>query len=902
MATVHPDAVPDCSTASSVRRLPPVREGEALRHVAMPLGGIGAGHVAICGDGGLRQWQLHNIPNHRGFIPNSFFAVRATTTEPPIDVIRLLQSREVAALPGSDTPLIDDDAIPDEQRRLAETFPGVERTTFSATYPTARVDYLDPELPLDISLEASTPFVPLDEWASGLPAAIFTFTLHNPTPYEVHGALAGALQNAVGWDGVTPFDGVRNPLLGGNTNTLRREPGITELVMENHSLPSHHPGNGQMVLSALTENVRAYEQWTEPEQFRRFLEGLHALRPQPGQERTQQRRYGAVPGIQSGASPAGTTWAGGLMLPFWLAPGETRDLIFIMAWHFPNRYVNFDQFGPLRDYGHSRFWLGNAYATRFGDALDVAKHVARERPLLEARTKEWVSLLRESSLSDVLVEAVANQGSLIRSPTTFWTEDGNFFGFEGSLGASTVMWSGDFGGSCPLNCTHVWNYEMALSRLFPTLERSMRTTDLDVAQAPDGYIPHRTLLPLYLRQLWGEPIGGPTAPALDGMLGTILKSCREMRQAADRPWLTAHWPNIRRLIDYIRATWDDDDDGVLEGEQGNTYDIHFYGPNIYIGGLWLAALRAAEYLAGLAGDDAFGRELHDLFRRGSARYDELLWNGEYYIQHLEAGMSTDDQVGDGCLSDQLFGQWWAHVLDLGYILPEDHVRQALRSIVRYNTRRGFRGFTHPYRVFADQDDLGLLVCTWPKGNRPAVPVRYCDEVWTGIEYQVAAHCLMEGMVDEGLTIVADLRARYSGERRNPYNEVECGDHYARAMAGWSILEALSGLRYDAASNALRLVPASGRAGSRLPFVTATAWGELRQETAADVYRARFAVRYGTLEVGGVSVTDFPGAMKVDIDGRPVELQLSGDTGDAALPAGTLVETGSVLTLMVGADG
>ena len=140
------------------------------------------------------------------------------------------------------------------------------------------------------------------------------------------------------------------------------------------------------------------------------------------------------------------------------------------------------------------------------------------------------------------------------------------------------MWNASFGGSCPLNCTHVWNYEMALARLFPDLERSMRETEFEYAQAPEGYIPHRTLVPLYLKQLWDEPIGGPHNPALDGMLGAVLKLYREVRQSGDLAWLDRLWPRLERLMAYIFATWDEDGDGVLEGEQGNTYDIALLRP------------------------------------------------------------------------------------------------------------------------------------------------------------------------------------------------------------------------------------------------------------------------------------------------------------------------------------
>jgi hypothetical protein len=148
-------------------------------------------------------------------------------------------------------------------------------------------------------------------------------------------------------------------------------------------------------------------------------------------------------------------------------------------------------------------------------------------------------------------------------------------------------------------------------------------------------------------------------------------------------------------------------------------------------------------------------------------------------------------------------------------------------VVRHNLRKGFEGFDHPYRVFADGNDTGLLMCTWPYGGRPEVPTRYCDEVWTGSEYQVAAHCLYEGLVDEGFQILQGLWDRYDGSRRNPFNPIECGDHYIRNAAGWTVLEALAGFRYDALSGTLTFAPmdvARSDDGWQLPFVAGTGWG------------------------------------------------------------------------------
>ncbi len=275
---------------------------------------------------------------------------------------------------------------------------------------------------------------------------------------------------------------------------------------------------------------------------------------------------------------------------------------------------------------------------------------------------------------------------------------------------------------------------------------------------------------------------------------------------------------------------------------------------MYIGGLWLAALRAAEEMAKLQGEGRLSEELRGLFERGSSRYDELLWNGEYYAQLLDPTVPQEDQFGDGCLADQLFGQWWAHLLELGHILPEEHIKSTLRSIVRYNFRESFRGFKHGFRIFADRDDSGLLLCTWPHGGRPEVPVRYCDEVGTGIEYQVGAHCIIEGLTEEGLMVIAALRDRYSGARRNPYNEIECGDHYARAMAGWSVLDAVSGFRYNALEDALSFSPADAPLEFRFPFVAGSGWGTLELDGKGEQARVVLSCYFGEVRIRKLSWT------------------------------------------------
>ena len=796
--------------------------GDRRRTVALPLGGIGTGNLALGGTGVLKQWQLHNQGNHLGFAPQSFFALRLACTEPPLSFRRVLRGPAVAPH-REPAPLVNDDLDAAGPYLRPVSWPEVRDTTFHGAYPFARIDYAD-DWPAEVQLEAYTPFVPLDAEASGLPLASFTFRITNRFSHHLHGWLLGTLQNLVGWDGVTPIRDSHCAVLGGNVNRLMPSCDGTGLVLTNDDLDPDHPGYGSMAVWTPAA-AAALPQFDDADAALAFADSLKLVGVTVLDDWSAEASARALAALRpvmrgpNGPSPAGRTWAAALAVPFGLRPGASVERQFVYAWHFPNRLADFDRFGDAQPVPSGPAWIGNHYATSFAGAQEVVEHFAKRQGDLLERTRRWHDAVYDSSLPAVITDVIGAQPALIRSPTTFRTADGRFYGFEGVLGSSTFNWNGNIGGSCPLNCTHVWNYEQAVAQLFPSLERSMRETDWDVMQAPEGYLPHRVLLPADGPQLHGVTVGGPARPAIDGMLGTVLKTYREVRRGAGTDWLGRYLPHARRLMDFVTGAWDVTGSGVLSGDQPVTHDISLQGPNIFVGGLWLAALRAMQEMTARCGAVTEAAEFGRRFRVASANYDELLWNGEYYSQK-SGGQSFD--FGDGCLADQLLGQWWAHQLDLGHILPAGHVRTALGSIVAFNYRKSFRGFEHGYRVFADADDAGLLICTWPHGGRPAVPIRYADEVWTGVEYQVAAHCLFEGMTDAGLRILTGLRARYDGSRRNPYNEIECGDHYARAMAGFSVLDAWTGAWYDASAGHLRI----GLGAERYPLIAGPGWGEV----------------------------------------------------------------------------
>ncbi len=829
-ASAAPVAASASGASLAARKDRVVYRGDSLRAVAMPLGGIGTGTIALAGDGGLRQWQvLHNV-NHLAHVPHTFFAFWGKPEGQPA-VARVLQSAANYNSANFSPPATTNDhVVPDESRKLLEQAPGVATLEFTGEYPIAKIRYLDPALQAQVSLEAYSPFIPLDSKDSGLPCIVFEFRVRNPGTTPLRVSLAATLQNFIGWDGHSLIAGVEHPAYGGNRNKTLRSGGLTAIELANPRLPGEFAFQGSLALAALASDTSSLAQWDNLDLFwKDFAED------------------GAFTDREAGVPSAeGRTWNGALAVPATLPPGEETTIVFLIAWSFPNRYVNWSQPALTIDDKKSKFWVGTMYANWFSSAMDAVTYVRDHYTRLSGATRLFRQTFYDSTLPSTLLDCVSSQASIVRTPTCIWVQDGRFHGFEGCCGASTSHCKDS--GCCPLDCTHVWNYEQSLSRLFPDLERTMRLTDLEIQQAPEGYIPHRTILPFYLPRPWGKKIGGPENPALDGMLGTVLKTYREYRQGAGREWLARLWPRVKKLLDYVIEQLDPHAEGVIRGEQPNTYDISIYGPNSFIGGLYLAALRAAEEMARSLGEDVLGRRYRAIFEKGLANLPGETWSGEYYVQKVDLEKYPRHQYGAGCHSDQLLGQWWAHQLGLGYILPGEQVRSSLGAILRYNWRESFAGFEQRPRQFASERDRGLLVCTWPKGGRPQTPTLYSDEVWTGIEYEVAGLLLYEGLCEEALKILNSTRARYDGRERSPWNDIECGDHYARAMSSWTLLEAACGENYNAAESYLRFAPKIAPENFRCFFITAGGWGSFEQKISASSQINTLSAAYGKISL------------------------------------------------------
>jgi uncharacterized protein (DUF608 family) len=810
--------------------------GAALKEIAFPLGGIGTGTVSLGGRGQLRDWEIFNRPAKGRDLPLCFFALWARP-EGGDPVARILERR---LLP----PFVADRGL---SPWAVAALPRLEEATFIGTYPIATIRFHDGTLPVEAELEAFTPFAPFDARVSGLPVAVFLWRLRNPGPRAMDVTLACTQLNPVGHDGIEPLRrGRRHPRFGGNVNRWTEEGAVRGLRMDRPGFEGGHPGAGSVAVATTWPRVTFSEHWERSGWFddiQSFWDDFRA--------------DGRLPDRAEGTpSPAGETDAGTLGLVATIPAGQTVELPVVLAWHFPNLVNYWGPFETLPGQSVAGARMTNWFATQWPDAWAAARETLDRLPELAGRTRAFRDRLFDSTLPDEVLDAVSSQVSILRTTTCLRTADGRFHAFEGC---------DDSAGCCPMNCTHVWNYAQALAYLFPELERSVRLTDYEVNTLPDGEQKFRTMLPLAPGVLWNY------VAAADGQMGGILKVYREWLVSGDDGWLRAMWPAVKRSLAFAWLRWDPDRDGVMEGEQHNTYDIEFFGPNTMCGALYLGALRAAEALARHLGDpdaDEYAR----LFASGRERYDRELWNGEYYVQHvrmpephevtkdrypqrhppaIRAGEPTPRyQYGPGCLADQLLGQWFAHVVGLGHLLPAAHVRTAARAIFRHNFRRSVADHESCQRAYAVNEEGALLQCTWPRGGRPRYPFPYADECWTGTEYAVAGLLIYEGEVEAGLELVRAVRARHDGVRRNPWDEFECGHHYARALSSWALLLALSGYAYSAPEGRLRFAPPEAAGGFRALFTAGTAWGTVEigsGEATLTVEAGEVALR--VLEIG-----------------------------------------------------
>ena len=492
------------------------------------------------------------------------------------------------------------------------------------------------------------------------------------------------------------------------------------------------------------------------------------------------------------------------------------------------------------------------YRKDFSNARDVIRHVAKEWERLSSCTRKWVETWNDSTLPQWLLDRTVLTANTLQTQNCLIFDDGRFWAWEGI-------------GCCPGTCGHVWQYSQGHARLYPEIERNIREkTDYGPALQADGQIRFRG--------------SNNKISAIDSQTTYILRTLRDWQLSDDPDFLKRVWEPTKKAMDYlIEFDRTDGLDGLLDGKQHNTLDAEWYGKVHVLCSLYIAALRAATELAKAMGDGAYAESLAAVYAHG-AKNIEKLYNGEFYIQIEDPKHLDKIGVGTGCYIDQVMGQFWANQLGLGRIYNADHQKSALRALWKYNFVPEYGSFRKGFplgRHYAKSGDSGLLMCTWPKGGLRADFMKhwqyaYFNEFMTGFEYQAAAHMIAErddDLVQNGLAITRAIHDRYSVERGiNPYNEIECSDHYARAGASYAVFLAVSGFHYDQSKGLLRFDPVIQKENFKAAFTASEGWGTYTQGREG----ASIVIKHGKLRLKSVELPAFAGKkLTRTLNGKPV---------------------------------
>lgn len=816
--------------------------GEYLDKIAFPLGGIGAGMVCMEGRGAISHVSVRNHPQiyHE---PNIFAALCVKGRKNGAKVLE-------GPVPGWRIFGLPDSGIGDGGKNYG--LPRFDRGSFTARFPFCTVELADDDIPFEVRITGWSPFIPTNEDDSSLPV--------------------GALEYVFEHRGNTPEEAVFS---FNAENFMNTKPALFT--------PPNKQGHIDKMQNGfiLSRTAPEEEKW-ESGSFALFTDDDNTVVDycwfRGGNVDPITMTWETIEkGVLTQREPiAGEAPGASLFVPFRLRPGEKKKIRLMMAWYVPDSNLRIGEEArpedlkgkldctPASGCCTSLHELNNLspddngsptfkpwYSGKFKRIQEVCDYWKGNYRLLRDHTELFKTAFYSSTLPDEVLEAVAANLTILKSPTVLRQADGRFWAFEGCM---------DNNGCCHGSCTHVWNYAQSLPHLFPALERSLRETEFCENQRFDGRQEFRAILPI-------RPVRFNFDAAADGQLGGIMKVYREWRISGDSEWMRKLFPMVRKSMDYCMETWDPQHSGVLRGPQHNTYDLDFWGPNGMCTSFYLGALTAMIRMGDHLGEEtSFYRKL---YAAGRSYLEEQLFNGEYFFQKVEyknSGISPIEhaaqkfylgkyspeaialfekegpkyQYGNGCLSDGILGAWIAAMCGLDDPVDGEKIKSHLVSVHKYNLKRAVGEYANPNRPgFAFHHEGGVLLCTWPegKGEKPSLPFHYSSEVWTGIEYQVASHLMIKGEVKAGLEIVRACRDRYRGNIRNPFNEYECGHWYARAMSSYGMIQGLTGVRFDAVD---RILYIDSRIGDFTGFLsTDTGFGNVGLKKGKPFLKVRY---------------------------------------------------------------
>jgi uncharacterized protein (DUF608 family) len=810
---------------------------EFLNRIAFPMGGIGAGMICMEGTGALSHVSIKNRPDIFNE-PTMFAAIvvnektnGAKILEGPVPDWKKFGQRDAGnGASGATTGL-----------------PRFRKAAFLSRFPFGDLDLSDNDLPLKIKVTGWSPFIPGDDNNSSLPVAALEYHFVNAGAASVDAIFSFNTKNFVRIDkGKNSISTAKNGFVLSEEGT-KEKPFRTDIAFftdDDATVVDHCWFRGG---------------WWDPITM--------------AWNTVKNAETKSVPPVDANAPGAS------LYVPFKLAAGKEKTIRLMMAWYTPDSEYTYGEMGARKEncdpangccnspadisldkYDkdfHSKYYKP-WYSSFFKNINELSTYWSQQYDDLRKKSNLFKDAFYASSLPAEVVEAVAANLTILKSPTVMRQYDGRLWSFEGCADAV---------GCCHGSCTHVWNYTQAIAHLFPALERSLRNTEFCESQNEEGHQNFRATLPI-------EQATHNFHSAADGQLGGIMKIYREWRISGDHEWLSKIFPMVKASMDYCMRTWDPRGNGVIEEPHHNTYDIEFWGPDGMHTSFYIGALNAFAAMGEFLRKDV--SKYRTLAALGKKFIETELYDGEFFIQKIQyKGLNAKDptteksfggeysaeakellekegpkyQYGKGCLSDGVLGAWIARMCGLNDAIDPSKIKSHLLSVYKYNLKENLLEHANPQRPsFALGNEGGLLLCTWPKGGKLSLPFVYSDEVWTGIEHQVASHLMLMGHVKEGLDIVRASRNRYDGRIRNPFNEYECGHWYARALSSYGYLQALTGVRYDAVEKKLYV---DSKIGDFTSFLsTETGFGTVSLKAG----KVSVNVVYGKIDIETISVS------------------------------------------------
>ena len=816
--------------------------GQYTKEISFPLGGIGTGSIGLGGDGRLIDWEIFNKPSKGSINGYTHFAIRAIQGDKITAAVLNgdIQKEFIGQYKKSN--FTGYGFGPSNQKMCG--FPHFKNVEFNGEFPVALLDFKDDKFPANVNMTAFNPFIPLDAKNSSIPAAFFEFEVENITSENVEYQIALSVAN--------PYkDSINKADINNIVKTLR--------------LLNNGAGRDEIEYGDLTLATDCDTAYTQTYWYRGgWQDSIVSFWNEFSNEKhINERIYD-----DQGRYDTGT-----LIAEIKLCPKEKKKVKFILSWNVPNNYNYWNE--CKNDDGTHKTWK-NYYATVFENSVQTAVYSLENWDYLYNRTLNFKKALHETTMPKEVIDAASSNLSVLKSPTVLRLEDGSFYGWEGVH---------ELEGSCEGTCQHVWNYAYALCFLFPELERSIRDMEFNFSTDENGRMGFRIMLPL------GRKMTDFRA-CVDGQMGAVIKCYREWKISGDNKWLEANWENIKKVLEYAWSEnnedcWDLDKDGVLEGRQHHTLDMELFGPSSWLEGMYLAALKAAAEMADFLGDTQKAQEYREIFDKGYRWTKENLFNGKYFIQKVDINDKriTDKfdaspkywndetkqiryQINEGSSIDQMLAQWHADIIGLGEIFDKEQVFDALSEMMKNNYKPTMREFVNPWRIFSVNDEAGTVICDYPHGTeKPKIPIPYCEETMTGFEYSFAGLLCSRGKIDDGLKVVKAVRDRFDGEKRNPWNEFECGSNYARSMASYALIPILSGFEFDMPHHHIGFNPYKAN-DFKCIWSLADAWGnfEVNNNTV------KINVCEGEINLKSLSLKFCSKVSYVKIDGKDVDFE------------------------------